>query len=380
MHHHEKALTDIKQLITCAPLLKYYNVNDEVTIQCDASESGLGATLLQNGQPVAFASRALRPAECNYAQIEKECLAIVFACERFDHYLHGRDLITVQSDHKPLVPIFTRPIHKAPKRLQRMMLRLQRYQVKVEYRRGADMHIADWLSRAYLPTQNQENIPEYQVFRIQQEQHLYEEIEAVNQMEYLRVTDTTSEQLQKETQTDTTLQTLKTVVLQGWPEDRNQVPPNVREYFSVKEDITVNNGILYRGMQAIVPKALQPNIMKKLHTSHLGVEATLRRARDVLFWPGMTGQIKDMIAKCSACNLYQDKQKSEPMMSYEVPNRPWSLVSQDLFSYKGEEYLVTVDHYSDFWELDCVTGESTSETIVDSRLATSLGAPFLTLI
>lgn len=58
-------------LITEAPVLKFYNVTEEATIQCDASEKGLGATLLQKGQPVAFASRSLTPSEQNYAQIEK---------------------------------------------------------------------------------------------------------------------------------------------------------------------------------------------------------------------------------------------------------------------------------------------------------------------
>lgn len=65
------------------PVLQYYNVRQEVTIQCDASEVGLRATLLQNGQPIAYASRALSKTEECYAQIENECLAIVFVCERF---------------------------------------------------------------------------------------------------------------------------------------------------------------------------------------------------------------------------------------------------------------------------------------------------------
>ena len=81
-------------------------MNEEATIQCDASEKGLDATLLQNGQPVAFVSRSLTKAEQNYVQIEKECLAIVFACERFNQYIHGREQTTVNSDHRPLVPIF----------------------------------------------------------------------------------------------------------------------------------------------------------------------------------------------------------------------------------------------------------------------------------
>jgi len=60
-------------------VLKFYEVNREVTIEIDASLSGLGASLLQEGQPVAFASRALTTAEGRYAQIEKELLSVVFA-------------------------------------------------------------------------------------------------------------------------------------------------------------------------------------------------------------------------------------------------------------------------------------------------------------
>ena len=90
----------MKKLVTCHQVLKYYDLEEQVTIQCDASEVGLGATLLQNGQPVVFASRALSATEQRYAKIEKECLAIVFACARFDQYIFGRDLVSVHTDHK----------------------------------------------------------------------------------------------------------------------------------------------------------------------------------------------------------------------------------------------------------------------------------------
>lgn len=115
LSQHESAVDTVKQLVTCHPVLKYYNLQEEVTLQCDASETGLGAALLQNGQPVAFASRTQTPTEQRYAQIEKECLAIVFACDKFDQYLHGRDYITVHSDHKPLEVIFKKPLLTAPK-------------------------------------------------------------------------------------------------------------------------------------------------------------------------------------------------------------------------------------------------------------------------
>ena len=118
----------------------YYNVNDEVTLQCDASQSGLRAALMQNGQPVAYASRALTPAETRYAQIEKELLTKVFACDRFEAYVYGRELVNIASDHKPLQPIFLKSLDSAPKRLQRMLLRLQKYSLQVKYKKGKDMN------------------------------------------------------------------------------------------------------------------------------------------------------------------------------------------------------------------------------------------------
>jgi len=89
IHMANSTRRSILAMIIKAPVLKFYDVKAEVTIQCDTSEKGLGATLLQNKQLVAFVSQSLTTAEQNYAQIEKECLAIVFACERFYQYTHG---------------------------------------------------------------------------------------------------------------------------------------------------------------------------------------------------------------------------------------------------------------------------------------------------
>ena len=135
-------------------MLRYYNLEEPVTIQCDALQSGLGAALLQNGQPIAYASRALTSAETRYAQIEKELLAIVFACEKFEPYVFGRYVVHVEMDHKPLEAIVRKPLNAAPQRLQRMLLRLQKYNLELKYKKGQDMFLADTLSRAYLPEVN----------------------------------------------------------------------------------------------------------------------------------------------------------------------------------------------------------------------------------
>ena len=144
----DRAFRAIKQAITETPVLCYYCVDEEVTVQCDASKDGLGATLLQNSQPVAYASRALTDCETHYAQIEKECLAILFACERFDFYLYGREQVMVETDHMPLESIFKKSLEATPARLQKMRLQLQRYMLKVTYKRGNQMYVADTLSWA----------------------------------------------------------------------------------------------------------------------------------------------------------------------------------------------------------------------------------------
>ena len=107
---HETAFKEVCELVVKHPVLKYYDVQEPVVVQCDASEHGLGAALLQNGQPIVFASRYLSQTERQYTQIEKQCLAIVFSRERFSQHLAGREKIAVETDHKPLQSIFQKSI------------------------------------------------------------------------------------------------------------------------------------------------------------------------------------------------------------------------------------------------------------------------------
>ena len=104
---------------------------------------------MQVGQPVAYASRALSPAETHYSQIEKKLLAIVFGCDHFEAYVYGRDSIYVETDHKPLESIMLKPLNSAPKWLQRMLLCLQKYNLEVKYKRGDQLFLADTFSRAH---------------------------------------------------------------------------------------------------------------------------------------------------------------------------------------------------------------------------------------
>ncbi|GFY00226.1 retrovirus-related Pol polyprotein from transposon 297 [Trichonephila clavipes] len=143
----ELPFVNIKELLAKAPILKVFNVNDEIVIQCDSSK-GLGSCLIQKGQPVSFVSRSLTNSEKNYAQIEKELLAIVFSFEKYHNFVYGRKVV-VQCDHKPLMAIVKKHMHKISSRIQRMILRLLKYDIEINYVPGNQMFLAGTLSRAF---------------------------------------------------------------------------------------------------------------------------------------------------------------------------------------------------------------------------------------
>ena len=89
-----------------------------------------------------------------YAQIEKEMLAVCFGLEKFHHYTYGRR-VTVITDHKPLESIVLKPLSKAPKRLQSLLLRTQKYDYSVMFKSGKSIPVADALSRSPLSDPNE---------------------------------------------------------------------------------------------------------------------------------------------------------------------------------------------------------------------------------
>uniref|UniRef100_A0A8C5Q7G7 Gypsy retrotransposon integrase-like protein 1 n=1 Tax=Leptobrachium leishanense TaxID=445787 RepID=A0A8C5Q7G7_9ANUR len=356
---HDNAVQDIKRLVTDTPVLKYYDITTPVTIQSDASKTGLGCCLLQAGQPIAFASRALTLTEQNYAQIEKECLSIVFACQRFHHYLYGRDEITAETDHKPLISIFKKPLLCAPKRLQSMLLTLQNYCLNVVYKPGPEMYISDTLSRATAAG----GAPDYAQHTVCNVQQDLDVLSQINHSDYLNVTDQRLLQIKQHTETDESLQALKYVVLDGWPDSKEEVPLTAREYWTFRDEIGIQDGILYKGQRVIIPKSLRSEMLTRIHASHIGGEACYRQARDTLYWPNMQNEIKDFVSHCSACNEYAQAQQKEPMMSHVLPTRPWQIVSMDLLNYAGQDFLLIVDHYSDFWEIELLPDLSADTTI-----------------
>ena len=233
---------------------------------------------MQYGQPVTFASRAPTPAERRYSQIEKELLAQVFGMEHNHNYVYGRKVI-LWTDNKPLVSISQKPLVSAPKRLQRLLLRLQQYDYEIRYKPGKDMLLADTLSRAYLAKYERS---ETEV-----------EVEHIHATHFLPVPEHQLNELQKETACNQTLQMLKKVIVDGFPDTKQELPAAIYPYFQLRDELSVHDGIIFKVLRCVIPQTVRPRIKAKLHESHIGVQGCLRRARETLYWPGMNAERRD---------------------------------------------------------------------------------------
>jgi len=136
----------VKQLLKQTDVSAIYDPDKDLVLHVDSSKDGLGADLLQDGHPLEFVSRS---AERNWAQIEKEALAVLFGLERFDQYTYGRPVI-VENDHEPLETTLKKTLSQAPKRLQDILMKMFRYNVTFRYVKGSELVIEDTFSHVHV--------------------------------------------------------------------------------------------------------------------------------------------------------------------------------------------------------------------------------------
>ena len=351
---HGRALQEMKELLVNAPVLRYYDVTKPVHIQCDSSSYGIGATLIQDGQPVEYASRSLTRVERDsYAQIEREMAAIVFAVTRFHTYIYGKQDVTIATDHRPLVSIHKKSLTSAPRRLQRMLLQLQKYTFQLVYIPGTQLVVADTLSRACLPDQTAEPADE--------------EIAALTDAEQLDVlkmvaSPATIELIKSAAASDEQYQLLRRQIDVGW-HDASSVPPAIKEFMTFADELTEVDELVFKGDRVVVPQDARGEILRRLHSLHIGMNGCIRRARESVFYPGLTADIKRMVSACAICAEYQATTQKEPLLPYAAPSRPWERVGVDIFTLRGQDYLLTTCYLSGYFEVDRLASKSAKEVI-----------------
>lgn len=345
---HDGEFEYLKKLIVSQPILRYFDVTKPVLVQTDSSKDGLGSVLLQEDQPVAFASRALTPAEAKYSQIEKELLAIVFAVEKFHDYVYGLPIL-VHSDHRPLEAILKKDLDKVSPRLQRLRLRLLKYNVDVQYKPGKQMLVADALSRAYLTDET----PDLS----------YQSV-TVHSVSSLAVTSEKAAQLVAETRNDPTLsKVVQWIETDTWPASSKDVPQPLAQFVTLKPFLSLENGVLFYENRLVIPATLRPMILTRLHEGHLGIEKTKRLARDTVYWPGLTTDIVTSVKACEVCNKFARNNVKEKLSAYPIPTYPWQQLAIDIANFSGKDYLVIVDKFSNWPEIVTLQSKTANEIV-----------------
>ena len=328
---HQETFAKIPDVIATHTTLVYFDRNKETNIQVDASSRELGAVLLQDNKPVAFASKSLTETEYRYANIERELLAVVYGCERFHTYIYGSNFV-VETDHKPLEMISLKNLTSAPSRLQRMLLRIQ-------YRPGRDMLVADAMSR--LPSSR------------------HEPINLDINVAFVQFSCDKLSQLQHD------LSIPWEFIVDGWPDSMKTMPTQLQQYWSFRDELSVENGMLLKGERIVIPWSVQQDILQQIHAGHQGAKKCKLRARSCVFWTSMSTDIDKVVHQCATCQEYRYAQPAETLRPHEMPTRPWQVVGSDLFYFDGHDHLIVADYYSKFPIVRKIPmGQGTSQTAV----------------
>ena len=354
-YEQDEALKNIQNVLTNAPVLGYYDVKKDVTLACDASSSGLGACIMQEDRPVAYASRSLTEGQKSYSQMEKELLAIVFGAERFSHYIYGKET-TVLTDHKPLINCLKRPVHTAPARIQRLLLRLQRYNLKLNYIPGKYMYIPDMLSRAYV-TDNRQTDSE-RVLENEADVMVHAVIRNINCSEQMM------SKIISETADDSALSQIKFYILNGWPDKLAECDEYVKLYWPIRANLEYLDGLVLYLDRIVIPKSLQADILSRIHEGHQGRERCKMLARKSVYWSNMNADIDKIVNQCEPCLLRRNRPGREPLHSHPVPERAWQKVAIDLFTVAGARYQLIVDYFSKWVEISKVPRNAISKDVI----------------
>lgn len=351
----QKAWTELKEAISADTMLRYFEPTKPAVIECDASGNGLGAVLLQDGKPVYFASRTLSDAESRYHPLELECLAVVFACGKFDQYIYGKHDLTILSDHKPLESIVKKEMEKSPVRLGKMLMALQRYGYDLRYKPGKDQVLADMLSRSSTATESVEDLSKVEVFM--------NEIDDSSPEEFTNLTDKRLASMREYAKADEAYILLREQIRRGWPEKRKGCDVLIQDYWTFADELSERNGLVYKGKRLVVPRSMEQEICLALHGGHSAADAMMLRARDILYWPGMWNGLKTTAEQCKACQRVKPANKKEPLRVHEVPKHRFLKVGSDVLYHRGKTYLIIVDYMSDYIELKEMEDETAVSVI-----------------
>ena len=240
----------IKAELSNTPVLCAFDLSRKHRVSADSSKHALGAVLLQfncrgDWQPVEYASRKLTEAETRYAMVEKEALAVTWACEKFDYYLVGREF-EIETDHKPLVSILgEKDLSRLPLRVQRFKLRMMRYGYTIFHTPGRKMYLADLLSRPCdIDGESIKHCASVECFVESHVRALFSEVRESELLSAIKLDEVSQQCL--------------SFVDGSWPPNSRQLKGEIAQLYGCRDDIAVWNGLILYQDRLYIPKSLRP--------------------------------------------------------------------------------------------------------------------------
>ena len=182
--------------------------------------------------------------------------------------------------------------------------------MNIIYKPGLSQSIADWLSRQNYNENKDKEITGMQI--------------SLNALQSTTIIPKcmTMQGLQEATSQDQYLQCLMEFVIQGWPANKNQLPQNIRTYWTFRDDMAVTDGIVIKGRHIVIPRALQQQVLKQLHINHMGIEKTNILACESVYWICMNTDIENHMKNCSTYLNFQHTQPKEKFIHHDIPGKP----------------------------------------------------------
>lgn len=362
----QTAFEQLKESITSEKTMMYFNPTLPIIVRTEASfNEGLAAALFhktnEGVQPVHYISRSLSEAEKKYSQTEKDALAVAWAKTRFSMYLEGAPRFKIMTSHKPLIPMFMKATAKLPPRIEKWVMNMQDIDFEMVYEPGKDeADPLDFLSRHPLPETGDGTVEA--------------EIKAAIQTDHAVVLTS----IQKETEKDPEMRKLKETIFKGnW--QQNKRDPFIASYFSIREQIYVAEGLIFRLDKIIVPQKLRRKTIKAAHSmGHLGMTKMKQMLRNRYWFPEMNIMIEEEIRKCFECQVTTESHQKEPVKMTEIPDAAWEVVSVDFGGpYPDGHYnLVVVDKRTRFPEVEQTHSTAAKPTIkLLRKIMTNYGIP-----